>query len=89
MMEKMIEGICRNCAGWHEVPPQGPVTIGAPKRGICQMFPPTPVPLYDAQGRPSQQMNIRPATAESESCLHFIVHPQLALPMPEGSPSKQ
>lgn len=77
MEPTMIDGICKNCAGWEERPQPGPVTIGAPKRGICKMFPPTPVPLYDAQGRPSQQMNLRPSTMENEGCLHFVVHPQI------------
>jgi hypothetical protein len=88
-MEAMIDGICKNCAGWREMPPQGAVTIGAPRRGVCQMFPPTPVPLYDAQGRVSQQMNIRPATAESESCLHFVVHPVISNAADDAAPLKQ
>ncbi len=67
MEPQMVDGICKNCAAWTELPPPpGPVTIGQPKRGVCRMFPPTPVPLYDATGRPTQQMNIRPNPLESE-----------------------
>lgn len=90
MEPQMIDGICKNCAAWKPQPlPAGQVpVIGAPKRGVCQMFPPTPVPLYDEQGRPAQQMNLRPATMEGESCLHFVVHPEIAAAANDPEPPR-
>lgn len=73
-MSKVVEARCGNCAAWNELAAgaQGPVEIGAPRRGMCCMFPPTPVPRYDRNGNVNGQGHIRPVPMENESCLHFI-----------------
>jgi hypothetical protein len=76
-MSKVVEARCGNCAAWIEMAVQGPVEIGAPKRGVCHMFPPTPVPRYDRNGNINGQGHIRPVPMDNESCLHFVARDAL------------
>lgn len=79
-----IQAICGNCAYWQKVQnPSGPVEIGAPSRGICVAFPPTPVPRISADGRLIGQGHVRPQPMEAETCGQFFPHPDLT--KPEGA----
>lgn len=72
-MTKIIEARCANCMAWVEAapPPGTAIEIGAPKRGVCHMFPPVPVPQFNERGQIVGQGHLRPAPMAHESCLHF------------------
>lgn len=73
-MSKEIKGeaICGNCAFWREIPPSGPVEIGAEKRGTCYALPPTPIMrLHPQTGQPMGQGHARPLPLASETCGMF------------------
>lgn len=85
-MEKTIEiqAVCGNCGFWQRVQnPTGPVEIGAPERGICIAFPPTPVPRISADGRLIGQGHVRPQPLASETCGQFL--PRADLMQPPGA----
>ncbi len=57
---------CGDCIYWIETETGGPVTIGAPKRGLCFGAPPQVIPVIQNQAVVGG-MNIRPIIAETDS----------------------
>lgn len=60
-----MSDVCGNCFWWFQAEPNGPVTIGAPKRGICFGNPPQVVPIV-REGQIVGGANIRPQVPENE-----------------------
>jgi hypothetical protein len=72
---------CGACFHWAlQVEGTGPVTIGAPKRGICFGMPPTAFAVINQRDqRVAAQTNLRPVLPESErACGMFLPRDQLA-----------
>jgi hypothetical protein len=65
---------CDRCFHWEAVEMKGPnLTIGARQMGVCYGAAPTPLPVYDAQGKLTGQRNLRPMTPEGErACAMYM-----------------
>lgn len=74
MSDPKIAFQCGNCFHWVEVEVVGPVTIGSAPRGNCYGAPPAVAVKWDKHtGLPAGQMNMRPATLETErACGAFV-----------------
>lgn len=82
--EKVLNAICGNCAMWQVQAMSGPVEIGAARRGICNMLPPTPFPKFDNTGRIIGQLDLRSQPKETSVCGMFTPHPDAVKALQES-----
>ena len=67
--------VCGECFHWvKKETGTGPVTIGAPARGVCYGAPPTPFAIIErGQRHVTAQTDLRPSPAETErGCGAFV-----------------
>ena len=74
-MTDIVPPTCGSCFHWAlQTEGTGPVTIGAPKRGICYGAPPAAFAIIDSRSqRVAAQTNLRPVLPETERICGFYV----------------